>query len=433
MKKHYIASIFCIALFIFQNSISAQEKSYALIELKGAINPVIADFIVKSIETANAENAEFILLTIDTPGGLVDSMREIIKAVFNSKIPVITYTYPKGAQAASAGGFIMLAGHLNAMAPGTEIGAMHPVSPMLNFQNDETKTDGVMEMKVLNDIMAFGRSIAQKRGRNIEWTENAIKKAQSSTYSEAKDLNVIDFIASDIPDLLKQINGKSVDIEGVKTVINTNNLKARYFEMKKNEQFLNYIANPNIVFILLILAIAGIALEIKNPGMFIPGITGGISLIFFLMAVKIVPINIIGLILLLLAVVLFILELSITSYGLLTIGGLISFTMGALILFDSPLKGFSVSWSTIIISLLMITGLVFIVLRLIILAMKKNVITGKEGMIGLRGKAFADFSNGEGKVYLHGEYWNAKSDDSILKNEEITVIEANNMMLKVKK
>ncbi|MBN1499539.1 MAG: nodulation protein NfeD [Spirochaetes bacterium] len=432
-KKHLILIFMSVFLIASGMNVNAQQKTYSVIELKGSINPVVADFIVRSIETANTEKSNFILLTIDTPGGLVDSMREIIKAVFNSGIPVITYTYPKGAQAASAGGFIMLSGHLSAMAPGTEIGAMHPVSPMLNFNKDEKKSDGIMEMKVLNDILAFGRSIAQKRGKNIEWTENAIKMAHSSSYTEAKDLNVIDIIAEDIPDLLNQIHGLTIDVNGKAVQIDAQNLQPRYFEMKKNELFLNYLANPNIVFLLLIIAIAGIALEIKNPGMFVPGIAGGISLIFFLLAIKIVPINVIGLILLLLSVVLFILELSITSYGLLTIGGLVSFTLGALILFDSPLKGFGISYFTIITALLLITGFVFIVLRLIILAMKNAVATGKEGLIGQKGKAVSDFSNGTGKVYVHGEFWNALSDEPLLKDDDVIVSEVAGMQLKVKK
>lgn len=432
MFKKNIILIFTI-LLISVSVYSANENKYALIELNGAVNPVVADHIVDSISQAANDGCSFVILTIDTPGGLVSSTREIIKAIMNSKIPVITYTYPKGAQAASAGGFIMLSGHLNAMSPGTEIGAMHPVSPMLNFSKDTEKKDTTMEEKVLNDITAFGKSIAEKRKKNVKWTENAIVNKISSTNNEAKKLNVIDYVAENLGDLLTKIDGKVIQINNETFTFKTENITSQKYEMKSTSAFLNKIADPNIIFLLLIAGIAGIWIEVKNPGMIIPGTLGGLSIFMFLLASKIIPINIFGIILLISAVILFILEVYITSFGLLTIGGITCFVLGALILFDSPLEGFSVSYSTIAIGVVMLLLIVFVVLKAVVDIFKTKVSTGRDGLIGEVGVVVNDIENDKGKIYVHGEYWNASSDSQIKKDQKVEIIEVNGMNLKVKK
>jgi membrane-bound serine protease (ClpP class) len=434
--------IFITALLIFTSFLSNPDaladnakgiNQYANIKLEGTVNPIIAEHIVTSIENANNEKVQFIVITMDTPGGLMSSMREIIKAILSSKAPVIVYAFPKGAQAASAGGYIMISAHVAAMAPGTEIGAMHPVSPMLNFgQKDEKGKEGIMETKVMNDTLAYARSLAQKRNRNIQWTEQAVKSAISSSYLEAKRLGVIDLIAEDMTDLLKQLNGRKVNVDGYPVILRTTDIKEIAFEMDIKQKFLNFFADPQYILLLFIIAIAGIGLEIKNPGMIFPGTVGGISLFLFLMAVRVLPINIFGLALIILSITLFILELKFVSYGLLTIGGIVSLIFGSMILFDSPLPGMSVSILTITGVVVFLLLFFFVLIRSILAAHRGKVTTGMEGLIGETGTAMADFSK-SGKIMIHGEFWNAESDEEIKKGDQVAVVASNGMTLAVKK
>jgi membrane-bound serine protease (ClpP class) len=433
MAVKFIPAIISILIF-FPSNVKA-NGNFASIKLEGTVNPIIAEHIVKSIEKANKENAAFIVIKLDTPGGLMTSMRDIIKSIMSSKIPVIVYTYPKGAQAASAGGCIMISAHIAAMAPGTEIGAMHPVSPFLNFgQKDEKgkSADGIMEKKVLNDTLAYGRSIAQKKKRNVRWVENAIKDAISSTYIEAKKLGVIDIIAEDMNDLLLKIDGISVQMDDNKVKISTANIKEISYEMDIKTEFLNFFADPQIIFVLFIIAVIGIWTEVKNPGMIFPGVLGALSFFLFLLTIRAIPINIAGIVLIILAIVLFILELKFVSYGLLTIGGIISFVAGAMILFDSPLPGFQIPIMTISSVVIFVLFFIFIVVRSIVSAHKAKVTTGIAGLIGEKGTAFSDF-NETGKVIVHGELWTASSSDTIKKNDMIEVVEVEGMNLHIKK
>jgi len=435
MKKLSLLSIFfMLAVIILSGSPLRAENKYAVMKLDGAVNPVVSAFLVDSIKKAGDAGASFIVIQMDTPGGLMDSMRDIIKAILTSPVPVVVYTYPKGAQAASAGGFIMLSSHIAVMAPGTEIGAMHPVSPALNFlpKDKEGGPAGVMEKKVLNDTIAYARSLAQKRKRNIQWTENAVRQAISSTYQEALKLGVIDLIAEDMDDLLVRLHNRKIDVNGNTVVINTKNIKAINYSMDWKQELMNRFADPQIIFLLFILAVVGIGMEFKNPGMIIPGVVGAISLFIFLMAIQIIPINVMGLILIIIAIVLFILELQIVSYGLLTIGGLIAFVLGSMILFDSPLPGGHIPMTSIIAAVVFVLGFVFIVVRLIINAHRERVTTGKEGLVGLTGRAFRDFS-GRGKIMIHGELWNALCDEPVYRDEEVEVREVRGMDLVVGK
>lgn len=427
--------ILVLLIFLSFPSILTAKNNFASIKLEGTVNPIIAEHIVKSIEQANSENHQFIVLKLDTPGGLMTSMREIIKSIMSSKIPVVVYTYPKGAQAASAGGYIMISAHVAAMSPGTEIGAMHPVSPMLNFgQKDEKgqSKEGIMEKKVLNDTLAYARSLAQKRKRNVKWVERAVKEAISSTYIEAKKQNVIDIIAEDMNDLLIKLNGLTVMVNNKKVKLNTERITEKAFEMDAKTSFLNFFADPQIVFFLFIIAAIGIWMEIKNPGMIVPGAVGAASFLLFLLAVRVLPINIAGILLIVLAIILFILELNITSYGLLTIGGIISFVLGAMILFDSPLPGFEIPMSTIIAIVVFLLFFFFIVVRSILAAHKGRISTGMTGLIGEKGKAVTDI-NESGKVMVHGEIWNAKSGEEIHKGDPVEITETTGMTLTVKK
>ena len=416
-------------------SIVVSSNNYAVIKLEGSINPIMSEHLVKSIEEANSEHVQFIVIQLDTPGGLLSSMREIIKAIMSSEAPVVVYTFPQGAQAASAGGYIMLSAHIAAMAPGTEIGAMHPVSPFLNFgKRDEEGRDkeGVMEKKVLNDTVAYARSLAQKRKRNIDWAVKAVREAISSTYLEAKRLGVIDIIAEDMDDLLLKLNGRKVDINGESILLNTTNIGQISYEMSLKKRVLNFFADPQVAFLLFIIAVIGIGMEIKSPGLIFPGVIGAISFFIFLLAIRVLPINFAGLTLIVIAIILFILELKITSYGLLTIGGIISFVLGAMILFDSPLPGFQIPMSSIFGVVIFLLGFFFIVVRSVIVVHKGKVTTGMQGIVSESGIAIDDFKK-KGKIMVHGEIWDARSDEEIKKDDSVIVVDAKGMILTVKK
>ncbi|OHD68845.1 MAG: hypothetical protein A2W19_17330 [Spirochaetes bacterium RBG_16_49_21] len=413
----------------------AAKDRYAVIKFDGTVNPIMAEYVNESIISAQKQGMKFIVVQLNTPGGLVSSMQEIIQTIMTSSIPVVVYTYPRGAHAASAGGYIMLAAHVAVMAPATNIGAMHPVS-LFDFSGSEDKGDqgGIMKLKALNDLLAYARSLAQKRNRNVEWTERAVRYAVSSTYLEALRQGVIDFVAEDMDDLLHKLNRRTVNMNGKEFVFNTRNSEAAYFFMDWKQKFLNFFADPQMVLLLLVVAVIGIGLEIKSPGLIAPGVIGGVSLFLFLMAVRILPVNIAGLLLIILAIVLFVLELKFTSYGLLTIGGIASFVFGSMIMFESPLPGGAIPLTTIIAMVLLMMGFILIVVRAVIRVHKGSVTTGREGLIGEEGAVLVDFNEQKtGKIMVHGEIWDAQGDASLRKGDEIVVAEVRGMTLVVNK
>lgn len=428
-----------MAIFAFLGLLAtplAAEERYILLTLSGSVNPISADYLVRGIENAPKEGAEFVVILIDTPGGMVNSMRDINKAIMTSDLPVVVYTYPKGAQAASAGAYIMLAAHVAVMAPGTEIGAMHPVGPSLDFLPRDERGDpaGPMEKKVLNMMISYARSLAQERNRNVKWAEDAVKRAVTSTYLEAKRNNVIDLIADDMDDLMTKLHNRRVMVKGKPVVIRTASHAPLAIEMDWKERFLNFFADPQIVLFLLLIAAAGIGFEIKNPGMIFPGVAGGIALFLFLMAVRILPVNIAGIALILVAVALLVLELYISSYGLLTIGGIAAFVFGSMILFDSPLTGGSIPMTTIIAMALILLGFIFIVVRAVVRVHKGQVTTGVEGIVGEEGIVLVPFDGrGRGKVSVHGEIWDALCEEPAARDDAIVVTGVSGMILTVKK
>ncbi len=433
MKKFAIL-IFILVTAVASSALMAKDR-YAVITLGGSVNPIVAEYIGDSVKRAQTQGMKFIVLQVDTPGGLVTSMQEIIKAMMTSDIPVVAYTYPKGAHAASAGGYIMLAAHVAVMAPATNIGAMHPVS-LFDVSGDDKKKEsgGVMGLKALNDLVAYARSLAQKRNRNVAWAERAVKQAISSTYLEAQREHVIDFVAEDMPDLLRKLNNRKVEVSEKTYVFRTDNCEAVYFSMDWKQKLLNFFADPTMVLVLLVIAVIGIGIEVKSPGLFVPGILGGISLFLFLMAVRILPVNLGGLLLIVLAIVLFILELKFTSYGLLTIGGIASFVFGSMIMFDSPLPGGSIPITTIIATVTSLIIFMFVVVRAVLRVHKSKVTTGREGIIGEEGEALLDFNNeGKGKVMVHGEIWDAQCAEGLKKGDVIVVVEVGGMTLSVRK
>jgi len=390
------------------------------------INPVVAEFINESIDKSSADSAECLIIQLDTPGGLDLSMRKIVKAILNADIPIIVYVAPSGARAASAGVMITMAGDIAVMAPGTNIGAAHPVAM------GGKKIDEAMEKKVVNDAVAYIKSIATKRGKNVEWAEDAVRNSVSVTEKEALELKVVDLIAPDIETLLEKIDGREVKTTKGTITLHTKDAKLKFIDMGIRQNILKVLSNPNIAYVLMMLGMLGMYFELANPGAIFPGVIGGICLILAFYSFQTLPVNYAGILLILLAIVLFILEVKVTSFGLLTIGGIMSLFLGSLMLFDSPVPYLRVSWSVLIPVVLGISGLFILVATLAFRAYLSKPSSGMEGIIGEIGVAKTEISE-DGKVFTHGEYWDAYSKDTIPKGEKIKVLKVNKLRLEVAK
>ncbi len=424
--KVKLASLITLLFLVSPCRLFSGSRQVQVITIDGVINPVVAEFIIKAIKSSVSENAECLIIQMDTPGGLDLSMRSIIKEMMNADIPVVVYVSPSGSRAASAGAIITLAAHLAAMAPGTNIGAAHPVALGGGKMEDE------MAAKVENDAAAYVESIATKRNRNKEWAIKAVRESVSITEKEALKIKVIDLIASDLTDLLTQIDGHKVSTAlGDKTLF-TKNAATTRIEMGLREKILDTLSNPNIAYILMMAGLLGLYFELSNPGAIFPGIVGGISLILAFFAFQTLPVNYAGILLILLAVILFILEIKVTSFGMLSVGGIIALTLGSLMLFDSPASFLRVSLDTIIPVVAVTSGLLILAVSLAIKAQRRKPTTGKEGLLGEIGVAKSTIDP-QGKVFIHGEYWDATSDEPIPQGTRVKVIEVNHSVIKVKK
>ncbi len=405
---------------------SASAKQLMAIKISGVINPASSEFITRSIAKARTVHAEALIIQLDTPGGLDTSMRSIIREISASMVPVIVYVSPAGGRAASAGTFITLAAHIAAMAPGTTIGAAHPVSI-------GRKMDPESAEKVTNDTAAFIRSLAERSGRNAQWAESAVRKSISATEVEALREQVIDLVSSDINSLLRDINGRTVrTAEGEKT-LNTAGAAVVTNEMDMRYKILDFISDPSVAYMLLLLGFYGLFFEFTNPGAIFPGVAGGIFLILAFYAFQTLPVNYAGLALIIFAIILFILEVKIISHGMLTIGGIIAMVFGSLLLFESAEPFYRISL-TVIVPAVMITALFFtITLRLAYKAYRSAPLTGREGLIGIEGKAVEAVTKEDGMVSLHGELWSAFSDETIEKGAGIVVTDVTGLKLRVRK
>ena len=428
MRKRFAA--FC-AVFLFLLPLSVlfsaePAKQVLAIKVSGVINPVSSEFITKSIKEAHEMRAEALVLELDTPGGLDTSMRSIVKEIINSTVPVIVYISPGGARAASAGAFITMSAHIAAMAPGTNIGAAHPVSV-------GGKMDKEMSDKATNDAAAYIRSLAERSGRNAAWAEAAVRKSISATESEALREKVVDMVSSDLGTLLKEAQGRTVKTAGGEKTLQTAQATVVRNDMGIRYKILNFITDPSVAYMLMLLGFYGLFFEMTNPGAIFPGVAGGIFLILAFYSFQTLPVNYAGLALIIFAIILFILEVKIISHGLLTIGGIISMVMGSLMLFESPEPIYKISLS-IIVPAVLITALFFTVtFRLAYKALKRQPVTGSEGLVGLEGKATEDITKDGGMVSLHGELWSAFSDEDIAKGKGVIVVEVSGLKLKVKK
>jgi len=419
-------NILFVLFFLFFSGVYGEE-SVKVIRVEGVINPVASEYISKGIEEASKEGAECLIIELDTPGGLDTSMRDIIKRIFSSEVPVIVYVYPSGSRAASAGVFIMLAANVAVMASGTNIGAAHPVSI-----GGTVDTSSVMNEKIVNDAVAFIKTIAEKRERNSEWAEDAVRKSVSITEAEALEKNVIDFVCPNLDSLLKIIDGMELEtIFGIKK-INTKEASITRLPMTWRHKLLDIISNPNIAYLLMMLGMYGVLFELYSPGTILPGVVGGICLILAFFAFQTLPVNFAGLLLILFAVVLFIAEIKVTSYGLLSVGAIISLTLGSIMLIKSPLPFLQISLKVIlpavVITILFFLFAAFMVAR----SQMKKPVTGAEGLVGEIGVANSTIDP-EGEIYIHGEIWTAESDEKIKKGEKVEILSVAHLKVKVRK
>jgi membrane-bound serine protease (ClpP class) len=397
-----------------------------VITVNGIINPVSAEFITKSIEKATAIKAETLIIRLDTPGGLETSMKSIVKEILGSSVPVVVYVSPSGARAASAGVFITLAAHIAAMAPGTNIGAAHPVAV-------GEKMDKVMSEKATNDAAAYIKAIATQRGRNAQWAEDAVRNSVSITENDALKKNVIDLIAKDMDSLLMAIDGRKIKTPDSEKILNTANIAVVADEMDLRLKILDIISDPNIAYILMLLGFYGLLYELMSPGAVLPGIVGAICIVLAFYALQKLPVNYAGLLLIIIGMILFVLEVKVTSYGALTIGGIVSLTLGSLMLFDSPLPFLRVSLM-VILPVVIVTSVLFVLtFRMVYKAHRKRPVTGREGLIGLHGKALSKTGPAGGSVMVHGEIWSAWSEEPVDVGEKIVVEAVNGLHLKVRK
>jgi len=418
-------------LILISFSLATAKNKIILIDIKSGIGPATAEYIQSSIGYAESQKAQALIIRLNTPGGLLESTRDIVSDLLSSDVPVVVYVAPAGARAGSAGVFITLAANVAVMAPGTNIGAAHPVG-----LGGESDTNQAMTDKITNDASAFMRSIAKKRNRNIGWAEMTVRESIAATETEALDSGAIDLICPNLDSLLIAINGLNVELPSGTFTINTNNADVERYEQSWRIKILGVISDPNIAYILLMLGIYGIFFELYNPGSIFPGVIGGISIILAAYSLQMLPVNYAGLALILLAVILFLLEIKVPSYGMLTIGGVVSILLGSIMLIEpaSELEFVSISMS-LIITIVILTTLFFVFIAALGLkAQTRKAASGKEAMIGEEGTALTNFdSKTKGKVRVHGEIWTAIADEEINEGNDIVVSSVKNMLLTVKK
>jgi len=411
--------ILSLLIFIPSGSLKAEQSISAPVivrlSIDSAINPIVAKFISEQISAANDRQDRALLIEMSTPGGLDTAMRQIIQAELSSAIPIIVYVAPAGARAASAGALITLAADFAAMAPGTNIGAAHPVSIGAG------SPDKTMEKKLVNDAAAYARSLAQQRGRNLDWAEKSVRESISSSAQEALAEQVIDLIAEDTAQLLQQLDGRSYLRQGQKKTLNTKDAPLLNIEMNWRLQILSALSNPTFAYMLMMLGMLGIFFEISQPGVILPGVIGTISILLAFFAFSTLPINYVGLLLILLAVVMFILEVKVVSFGMLTVGGIIAMAFGSLMLIDSSQPYLQISKAVVAASVIVSAGFIVFASWMVVRTQRRPVVFGQEGMVGERGTAESDIHT-EGEVFVHGEHWLARSEIEIKTGTEVEVI-----------
>jgi membrane-bound serine protease (ClpP class) len=415
-----------VFLIQFCCNITGASASVFVISINGSINPGSAIYLDSAIEQAEKSNASCLVLELDTPGGLVSSLRHMVKAILGANMPIIVYVYPSGAQAASAGALLTMASDIAVMAPGTNIGAAHPVGLAGNDDSNST-----ISVKVENDLAAMARSLAQSKGRNVEWAERAVRDSVSITASEALSSGVIDIVASGLSELLVKINGRKVMKNGKEYTLVVKDVDVKYIEPGFRDSFLMILADPNIAYILMMIGMAGLYFELSHPGAIFPGVIGGISLLLSLFAMQTLPVNITAVLLIVFAMILFVLELFVTSHGVLGVSGVISLVIGSLMLFDADSTGVAVDPSVLVPVLCLTGGFMIFLAWLAAKASVRGPVSGAEGMVNEKGMARTTVDKTGGLVLVHGEIWKAISSDVIPEGTAVVVKEIQGMKLMV--
>jgi membrane-bound serine protease (ClpP class) len=428
MSKRLILIVFCAMAIL--PPLSARADA-ARVDINGAIDPITAEFLVRSIDRAEADRAEFLLIRLNTPGGFASSMEEIISRMLASKVPVIVYVAPSGAKAASAGFFLLLAADVAVMAPGTNTGAAHPLMAIGGFPIEGGEAGKTLTEKITSNAKAFLRSIASKRNRNIEEAEKGVVESKSFTDSEALEKHLIDLVARDEAELLHRLDGFKVRMfSGQERALKTREEPIRDYLMTTREKFLSMISQPNLA---LLLGVAGLILlyfEFSHPGFVAPGVIGGICLLLSILGFSFLPINYVGVLLILLAIGLFIAEVKVQGFGILGFGGVVAMVIGILILIDTPDPAMRIGLATAI-GVALPFAVIFVILLVALLkSMTQKVVTGEKGMVGLVGVADSDVER-SGRVRVRGEYWAARSDRPIKAGRSIRVVEIENLTVKV--
>jgi membrane-bound serine protease (ClpP class) len=396
----------------------------------GPIHAITAEYAVKALDYAVQQEADAVVFQLQTPGGVSESMRTIISKMIASPVPVLVYVAPSGARGTSAGFYIIVASDLAAMAPGTHIGSAHPVFGQQGEDNEDTKT---MMKKATEDSVAYIKTLAARRGRNVEQAEKAVRDSISFTENEALKLGLIDLVAKDVDELLKNTNGKEIKrFDGASKKLDFKDVKIVNFEMTKRQRFLSLLANPNITFLLIGLGMLGLTVELYNPGLIFPGVIGVICLSLFFLSVQIIPVNVAGLVLIALSILLFVLELKIHSYGLLTIGGVLSLALGATMLIDAPIPEMRIAFRVIATIVTLIGLTVAAMMYMVISLHRTRPVTGVQGLLQEIGTAQTDI-NPEGQIFVHGEIWKAFSQQPISKGEKVRIRSVDGLTLRVEK
>ncbi len=414
--------IFFVIAFFDPSTGVTNEREVMIMELEGPISPATATFLTRGLEQAEDRGSALVVIRLDTPGGLASSMRTMVKAILNSQIPVVVYVSPQGAGAASAGVMVTVAAHVAAMAPGTNIGAAHPVTA---GGKDMEKT---MTEKVVNDMASYGRGIAQQKGRNAEWVEKAIRESVSITADEAVKKNVVDLVAANVDELLKLLDGREITLREGKITLKTEGLAKYRYQPGMRDRILQTISDPNIAYILFLIGLAGLYFELSHPGAIFPGVIGAISLILAFYSFQTLPVNYAGLLLIALAIIFFIAEIKVASYGALSLGGLVSLTLGSIMLFED----LKVSLKLMAPTIALVGGFFVIVASLAFRAYRSKPASGMDGLIGEIGLV-KETIDPEGRVFVHGEYWRATAKEKIEADERVEVEGADGLVLKVKR
>ena len=422
-----IAGLLFVGLLIGYAWAGERIAPIYVLSVADIINPVSAEYTTDSLKAAIQQGAQALILQLDTPGGLDKSMRLIVKDMLNSPVPVIVYVAPSGSRAASAGTFITLAAHVAAMAPSTNIGAAHPVAVGSGEIGKE------MGEKITNDAAAYIKSIAEQRGRNVKWAEKAVRESVSASETEALRLKLIDVVAVDLNDLLAQLDGRKVKTAAGERILHTRGAPIKQIDMSLRQRLLAHLADPNVAYMLLMLGAAGIFFEISTPGVVLPGVIGGISLLLGMYALQLLPVNYAGLALIALAIVLFIAEVKVASHGALTIGGIIAMLLGSLMLFDTPPSMPGLSLWVVVPTTLFIAGFFVFLVGAVVKTFTQRPYSGREGMLHKVGMALTPIDQKQGKVFVAGERWDAHSDAPVDQGDAVEVVEMVGMTLLVKK